>query len=189
MTVSIEKAKLGKYRVVFRGRMLVRAARNAATQGAGWAMKNKIVKAPLGTPGSAWLDGGFGKTGKAGLGGAKRITLTSAANFKTGMKIQMIDTIIDLYGDYDKVFGEKGNNDFSEFLGRAGVSVAKAGATAALGALFAAGIVAIGAALAIAAPVWLALGLVVGGYVLAATVVDLLDEGFQIKERAALIAR
>ena len=189
MTVSIEKAKLGKYRVVFRGRMLIRVARNAAAQGAGWAMKKKTVSAPLGTPGSAWLDGGFGKTGKAGLGGAKRITLTSAANFKTGMKIQMIDTIIDLYGDYDKVFGEKGNNDLSEFLGRAGVSVAKAGATAALGALFAAGIVAIGAALAVTAPVWLALGLVVGGYILAATVVDLIDEGLQIKERAALIAR
>ena len=35
MSVSIEKAKLGKYRVVFRGRMLVRAGRNAASQGSG----------------------------------------------------------------------------------------------------------------------------------------------------------
>ena len=30
-----------------------------------------------------------------GMGGVKRITITAASNFKTGMKIQMIDTVID----------------------------------------------------------------------------------------------
>ena len=142
----------------------------------------------MGAPNSAWLDGGFGKTGKAGMGGAKRITITAASNFKAGMKIQMIDTVIDLYGDVKTVFGESGSQDISEFLGRAGVSLAKAGATAALGSLFAAA-VGVGVLLVGGLPVVAVVAVVVFGYIFAATVVDLTDEAFQIKERVAAAAR
>ena len=73
-------------------------------------------------------------------------------------------------------------------------SIAKAGATAALGSLIA--VVATAASVAVAAllgaataPVWIVAGLVIGGYILAATIVDLVDESFQIKERAAVATR
>lgn len=187
MKVYIEKAPLGKYRVVFRGRTLRRVAGKAATQAAGWALEKKIVKRPMGAPNSAWLDGGYGKTGKAGLGGAKRITLTVGNNFKSGMKIQLIGTVIDVYGDVSAVFGEDGSKDMSEFLGRAGVTFVKAGATAVLGSLMAAGFTALFATAA--APVFLVVVFVVAGYILAATMVDSADTTFQVKERAAAVAR
>jgi len=188
MKVYVEKAPLGKYRVVFKGRMLTRVAGKSAATAAGYAMTAKTLRKPMGAPNSAWLDGGFGKTGKAGMGGAKRITITAASNFKAGMKIQMIDTVIDLYGDVKATFGESGSQDISEFLGRAGVSLAKAGATAALGSLLAAGVGAF-VILVGGLPVAAVVLLVVVGYVLAATVVDLTDEAFQIKERVAAAAR
>ena len=188
MRVYVEKAPLGKYRVVFKGRMLTKLAGQSALSAAGYAASNKVISKPMGAPSSAWLDGGYGRSGKAGMGSAKRITITAANNFKTGMKIQMIDTVIDLYSDADTVFGKQGSQDMSEFLGRAGVTVAKAGATAALGSLIAAGIggvvITIGGA-----PVFLVVLAVVGGYIFAATIVDVLDESFQIKERVAAVAR
>jgi hypothetical protein len=191
MNVYVEKAPLGKFRVVFKGRMLTRVAGQSAATAAGYAMKDATIRKPMGAPSSAWLDGGYGKTGSTGMGGAKRITITAAKNFKSGMKIQMIDTVIDLYGDADTVFGKEGSQDLSEFLGRAGVTVAKAGATAALGSIFASvittmGVAAMGAA---SAPVWLVVAAIVGGFILAATIVDIVDDSLQIKERAAAAAR
>lgn len=206
MIARIEKKVNGKYRVLFKGRPLTRvmsrayAAAAAApltsvisqSIGAAVATKAGHQRVPLGSTSSAFLDGGFGRTGKAGYGGVKRMMMTTAENFKGGLKIQIIGTIIDLVGDANAVyFDEKGSKDLSEFLGRAGVSVAKAGATAALGSAFAA----IGAAFAItvlgatALPVVLAVGIVVAGYVLAATVVDQIDSYFNIKDSVADWAR
>ena len=65
-------------------------------------------------------------------------------------------------------FDEKGSKDLCEFLGRAGVSIAKAGATAALGSVFAAaGLMILGGIFATvgmaALPVALVVAVVVGG--------------------------
>lgn len=91
-------------------------------------------------------------------------------------------------------FDEKGSNDLSEFLGRAGVSMAKAGLTAAIGSvLAAAGVAAVTAvsvaAGAAAAPVIAAVLVVVAGYVASAYVVDAIDETFKIKQSVAELAR
>lgn len=193
MNVTIQKAKLGKYRVVFKGRMITRMAGKSAAQLAGWAMQKKTISRPMGSPGAAWIDGNHSKTGKAGLGGAKRISITAASNFKSGLKIQAIGTVIDLYGDVKAVYGDEGSNDFSEFLGRAGVTFVKAGITAAVGSLAAvwisAGTIALAAGAGLAAPALVVAGIVVGGYILTATLVDLIDDSFQIKERAAQAAK
>jgi len=193
MNVTIQKAKLGKYRVVFKGRMLTRMAGKSAAQLAGWAMQKKTISRPMGSPGAAWIDGNHSKTGKAGLGGAKRISITAASNFKSGLKIQAIGTIIDLYGDIKTVYGDEGSGDFSEFLGRAGVTFVKAAVTAAVGSLAAVGLsTGLVAGLAIAgfaAPAALVVLVVIGGYVAVATAVDLIDESLQIKERTANLAR
>ncbi|MBB3222145.1 hypothetical protein [Pseudoduganella umbonata] len=189
MTVRIEKKVNGKYRVLFKGRPLTRIA----SQLLGAAANNKVVhqRVPLGAPGSAFVDGGLGRTGKAGYGGVKRVVLTSADNFRGGLKIQIIGTVIDLVGDVNSVyFDQKGSKDFTEFLGRAGVSIAKAGATAAIGSVFAAmavvGVTAAAAAVGLAAaPVALVVGVVVAGYILAATIVDKADEIFNIKGNVA----
>lgn len=193
MKVYVERAPLGKYRVVFKGRMLTRVTGQSAATAAGYALKDKTLRKPMGAPNSAWLDGGYGKTGRAGMGGGKRITVTTASNFKAGMKIQMIDTVIDLYGDIQTVFGKnddgkEGSRDFSEFLGRAGVTLAKAGATAALGSLISV-IIGVGVVIIGGAPVWAVAAVVVIGYILAATVVDIVDDALQLKERAAALAR
>lgn len=86
---------------------------------------------------------------------------------------------------------EKGSRDLSEFLGRADVSLAKAGATAALGGILAAALTAAAAAIfgVAGAPVFLVVGLVIGGYILAQTVVDKIDSSLEIKEKFAGIAR
>ena len=195
MTVRIEQKVKGKFVAVFKGKVLAkRIAKTAAKQVAGVAaQKAKVVvqRAPLGSAGSAFLDGGFGKTGKAGYGGVKRIAMTSASNFKSGMKIQIIGTVYDLYGDMKTVFGENGSSDMSEFLGRAGVSLVKAGATAVLGSLLAAGIFAIAGTVAtvVSVPVLAVAAVVVGGYIVAATAVDLIDAALDGKERVAQWAR
>ena len=190
MRVRIEKKVNGKYRVLFKGRPLTRVVSQVFSATATAKVIHKRV--PLGSPTSAFIDGGFGKTGKAGYGGIKRLMLTTSENFRGGVKIQIIGTIIDLIGDANAVyFDEKGSKDLSEFLGRAGVSIAKAGATAALGSAFAA----IGVAAAAffvgagALPVVLAVGVVIGGYILAATVVDKIDSYFNIKDSVAEWAR
>lgn len=185
MTVRVEKKAKGIYRVAFKGRPLTRSL----GQLLGVATNGKVVHESmrLGSSGSAFIDGGFGKTGKTGYGGMRRILMTSGENFRAGMKIQVIGTVIDIAVDANSVFDEKGSKDWSEFLGRAGVSLVKAGATAALGSLLAAGFTA--GALAIGAPVILIIGVVVAGYVFSATLVDGVDEQFSVKEKVASWAR
>lgn len=198
MTVRIERKPKGKYVAVFKGKVVAKKfAGAAASQIAGVAVqktKNAWQRAPLGSSGAAFLDGGFARTGKAGFGGVKRIFLNSTSNFKSGMKIQVVGTVVDLCGDMKSVFGEDGSKDLSEFLGRAGVTLIKAGATAALGSLLAAGVFAATAAAvgffgAATAPVWLVAGFVVGGYILAATLIDVIDGAAEGKERVAQWAR
>ncbi|MEC5162797.1 MULTISPECIES: DUF2345 domain-containing protein [unclassified Janthinobacterium] len=141
---------------------------------------------------SAFIDGKFGKTGRAGYGGIKRVMLTVSENYKGGMKMQIIGTVIDFIGDANTVYvDEKGSGDLSEFFGRAGVSLAKAGATATIGSVIAA--VFVGTATIIVGtaglPVFFAVAVVVGGYILAATIVDKIDSAFDIKNSVAEWAR
>jgi hypothetical protein len=186
MKVRVERRVIGKYRVIFKGRPLTRVAAEAF--GAAALRRPKVEKIPLGDPRSAFIDGGYQRTGRDGFK-MKRILLTASDNFKGGMKIQIIGTVIDIIGDATTVFGgEKGSKDLSEFLGRAGVSIAKAGATAAIGSILAAGGLA-GVALFASAPVWVTVGVIVGGYILAATLVDKMDETFDIKNTVGNWAR
>jgi len=193
MTVRIEKKAKGKYRAVIKGKPLTKLI--AQSLGASNEAKVTHQRSALGSKGSGFIDGGFAKTGKAGYGGARRIMLTAADNFKGAVKIQIIGTVIDLFVDANAVWGgENGSKDLSEFLGRAGVTIAKAGATAAIGSVFAAaavtlvtaGAVALGAT---AAPVFAVVAVVVGGYILAATIVDYVDSKLEIKETVATMAR
>jgi len=193
MAVRIEKKAKGKYKAVLKGKPLSRLL----AESAGLAQKTKAIhkSAALGSEASKFLDGGFGRTGKAGYGGVRRIMLTTADNLKGGLKIQIIGTIIDVFVDAHTVYiDEKGSKDLSEFLGRAGVSIAKAGLTAAIGSAFAAvgmaGVTALGAAAGLAAaPVAVAVLVVVAGLIIAAYAVDKLDEGFKIKQTVAEFAR
>lgn len=194
MTVRIEKRPKGKYAAIFKANVAAHKISGAAAKqiagAAASSVKPKYSQAKLGSGGSAFLDGGFAKTGKAGYGGAKRIFLNSAKNFKSGMKIQIIGTVVDLYGDMTTVFGENGSKDLSEFLGRAGVTLIKAGTTAVLGSLFAAGVfmgsAAVAGAIGVAAvPVAIVVTLVVIGYILSATLVELIDTAVDGKERVA----
>ena len=193
MTVRIEKKAKGKYRAVIKGKPLPQYI--AQSLGAGKDAKVTHQRSALGSKGSSFIDGGFARSGKAGYGGARRIMLTAADNFKGGLKIQIIGTVIDLFVDANSVWGDdKGSRDLSEFLGRAGVSIAKAGATAAIGSIFAAAgvtLVTAGAVVlgATAAPVFAVVAVVVGGYILAATIVDYVDNKLEIKETVANIAR
>ncbi len=194
MTVRIEKRPKGKYAAIFKANVAAQKISGSAakqiTGAAASSVKPKYSKAKLGSGGAAFIDGGFAKTGKTGYGGAKRIFLNSAKNFKSGMKIQIIGTVVDLYGDMTTVFGENGSKDLSEFLGRAGVTLIKAGTTAVLGSLFAAGVfmgsAAVAGAIGVAAvPVAIVVTLVVIGYILSATLVELIDTAVDGKERVA----
>lgn len=190
MKVRVEKRLKGKYRVIFKGRPLTRVVAEAF--GAA-ALRPKHEKMPLGDPRSAFIDGSYQRMGKDGYKGTiKRILMTASDNFKGGMKIQIIGTVIDIIGDAHAVyFNEKGSKDLSEFLGRAGVSLVKAGATAAIGALAAAivmvGVTALSATVAV--PVAFTVAVVVGGYIGAAHLVDMADEHFNIKNSVAKWAR
>jgi hypothetical protein len=192
MTVRIEKKAKGKYRALIKGKPMTQLV--AQSLGAGKA-KVEHHRSALGAEKSRFIDGGFGKTGKAGYGGTRRMVLTASENFRGGMKVQVVGTVIDLFVDVNSVFlDEKGSGDLSEFLGRAGVTIAKAGATAALGSVFAAVITAgIPAMLALvgvtATPVLLLAAVVVGGYILAATIIDSIDNTLEIKESVAKAAR
>jgi hypothetical protein len=186
MKVHIERKAKGKYKVALKGRPVTKWI----TQALGVTKNAKTIheKVALGSKGSAFIDGGFGRSGKAGYGGFKRVMLTTAENFRGGMKIQVIGTVVDIIVDANAVFfDEKGSKDLSEFLGRAGVSIVKAGATAALGSVLAA--VAAAFILTAGAPLAVTVGVVVVGYIVAATLVDLIDSSFQIKERVAHAAR
>lgn len=190
MRVFIETKAKGKYRIILKG-YLVSDAYGQIT-GALKDLKPRHINVPLGSKESAFIDGGYGRTGKAGYGGFKRIVMTSADSFGKGMKIQVIGTVIDLIVDVNTVyFDEKGSRDLSEFLGRAGVSLVKAGATAALGSAFAA-IGTAGMTMAFGAvgtPVILLVLVVAGGFVGAAMLVDMVDDGLDIKKNAAKWAR
>jgi hypothetical protein len=196
MTVRIEKKAKGKYRALIKGKPMTQLV--AQSLGAGKA-KVEHHRSALGAEKSRFIDGGFGKAGKAGYGGARRMVMTASENFRGGMKIQVIGTVIDLFVDANSVFfDERGSGDLSEFLGRAGVSIAKAGATAALGSIFAAAGTAFVTSAAVAlsatgaavvAPVIAVVAVVVGGYILAATIVDYVDNELEIKEKVAKMAR
>lgn len=195
MTVHIEKKIKGKYKVALKGRPLTKIVSTAAKSvfGMGTAAA-KIIheKKALGDAATKWIDGGYKVSGKGGFGGFKRITLTFLNNAVGGLKIQAIGTVIDVIGDYDDVYvDEKGSNDLSEFLGRVGISVIKAGATAALGSVFAA-FISVGLAsgvLVASAPVALVALAVIGGYFLAAYIVDAIDERYELKKQAATVLR
>lgn len=196
MTVRVEEKVKGKYKVLIKGKPMTQLI--AQSLGAGKA-KVAHYRSALGSEKSRFVDGGFGKSGKAGFGGARRVMMTASENFQGGMKIQVVGTIIDLFVDANSVFfTEKGSGDLSEFLGRAGVSIAKAGATAALGSIFAAAgtafvttaAVALSATgTAAAAPLIAVVAVVVGGYILAATIVDYADNQWEVKEKIANMAR
>lgn len=188
MKVRIEPAPIGKYKIIFVGKP-IRSISSASKQAAGAIVRSKPISQSIGSAKTSWLDGGFTRRGRDGFGGAKRMFLTSASNFKSGMKIGAIGTVIDLMLDVKAVFGENGSKDFSEFIGRAGVSIAKAGATAALGGLFAAVSMTILFTAGIALPVAAVALVVVAGYIAAATIVDTLDSSLSLKERAAHLAR
>ncbi|MEN6078555.1 hypothetical protein [Chromobacterium piscinae] len=185
MRVYIERSKIGMYRYVFKGRLITPTGLS----------KLKTVSMPVGSNKAEFLGSNHHITGRRGLGGFKRVFLTAKGNFRAGMKIQGVGTVIDLYGDFATTFGDGKSNDMSEFFGRAGVSIFKAGSTAALGGLITAGIMFTAAAAAsavgvtITAPVWLGAMVVVGGYILAATVIDYADSAFNIKETVAGWAR
>lgn len=189
MKVHIEKKVKGKYRVALKG-FLVSDVYGKLT-GAIKTLKPQHINVALGTKEAAFIDGGFGKTGKAGYGGFKRILMTSTQNFGNGLKIQGVGTVIDLIVDANTVyFDEKGSKDLSEFLGRAGVSLAKAGATAALGSAIAAfGTVLLTGAVGATLPVWLLVALVVGGFMIAAALIDDVDNGLGLKNKVANWAR
>ncbi|MCC2954194.1 hypothetical protein LK542_01030 [Massilia sp. IC2-477] len=190
MVVRIEKKTKGAYKAILKGKPISRFL----AESAGLIKTSKTVhkSAALGSEATKFLDGGFGRTGMARFGGARRIMLTTVNNFKGGLKIQVVGTIIDLFVDAHNVYvDEKGSRDLSEFLGRAGVSIAKAGATAAIGSAIAAISVAGLTALAggVAVPVAAVVLVVVGGYIAAAYAVDKLDNAFKIKQSVAELAR
>ena len=196
MKVFIEQKEKGKFRVLLKGHTVTTL--NSLSNGVISSLpKVKHISVPLGTPQSAFLDGSFSRTGSKGFGGFKRIISTCVKNGKAGMKVQAIGTVIDLIVDVHTVFyDEKGSSDISEFIGRASVSLLKAGATALIGSMAAAGIVAgiaaaVGAGLlaAGALPVIAVAAIVIGGYIAAAYLVDEIDTYFQLKEKAAIFAR
>lgn len=190
MQVRIERRVKGKYKVIFKGRPFKQWIAHAR----GTAPNTKIVHqtGALGSAKTGFMDGGAARTGQAGYGGVKRIIITTTENFRGGMKMQILGTVIDIFGDINDIFlTEGGSKDLSEFLGRAGVSLVKAGATAAIGGLIAAAIgaiaiIAIGTA---AVPVYIGVGLVVGGYILAATIVDYVDAKLKIKDNVGAWTR
>ena len=189
MKVHIEKKVKGMYRVALKG-YLVSDVFGKIT-GTVKNLKPKHINVPLGAKGGTFIDGGFARTGKAGYGGFKRIIMTSAQNFSSGLKIQGVGTVIDLIVDVNTVyFDEKGSRDLTEFLGRAGVSIAKAGATAALGSAIAAfGTAILTAAAGVALPAVIIVGIVVLGFIAAAVLIDKIDDTFEVKNKVANWAR
>jgi hypothetical protein len=188
-SVRVERRAKGAYQVAIKGHPVSKHV--AALFGGAKNTRPDHWKSPLGSNETAFMDGGYARTGKAGYGGCKRIMLTTGKNFLKGMKIQGIGTVIDLVVDAHSVFLDKnGSKDISEFLGRAGVSIAKAGATAALGSVFAAlGTAALATVIAGALPVGLVVFVVVAGFVGAAMLVDMVDDRLGIKESVAGWAR
>jgi hypothetical protein len=186
MTVRLEKRVAGKYRVIFKGRPLSKVVSQVfrGTGSAAIAHQSAIV----GSEKSAFLDGGFSRTGRSGFGGARRIFLTVTENFRAGMKIQAIGTIIDIIGDANDVyFDEKGSKDLSEFIGRAGVTLVEAGATAVIGSALSAVMTALilGAVGSAGLPVVIAVAIAILGFNIGAMIVSGIDDEFNIKENVA----
>jgi len=101
MTVRIEKKAKGKYRALIKGKPVTKIV--AQSLGAGKA-RVEHQRSALGTEKSRFIDGGYGKSGKAGYGGARRMVMTASENFRGGVKIQVIGTVIDLFVDANSVF-------------------------------------------------------------------------------------
>lgn len=189
MTVRIEKRVIGKYKVIFKGRRLTTVFRQLLRGASSASVVHNTVR--LGSADSAFIDGGFKRAGRSGFGGVKRLMLTLSENFRGGVKIQIIGTVLDIFGDAATVYSsEKGSKDLSEFLGRAGVSILKAAATAAIGSVLAALIVALLAgAIEVGVPVALVAVMIIVGYILTATFVDYVDDKFGVKDTVGNWAR
>lgn len=110
MTVRIEKRVTGKYGVLFKGKPLTKIA--AQMLGAAGRANIMHQRADLGSAKTAFLDGGYARSGRDGYGGTKRILMTAAKDFRGGLKIQVIGTVIDIIGDANTVyFDDKGSRD------------------------------------------------------------------------------
>lgn len=189
-SVRIERKAKGAYRVAIKGYPV--SQKVAKIFGATSSAQPNHWNYPLGAKENSFLSGGYARTGKSGYGGFKRIIMTSRQNFIAGMKIQVIGTVIDLIVDAHTVFGDaNGSHDISEFLGRAGVSILKAGATAVLGnAVAALGTAALTAMVGVGAlPVGVVVLIVVAGFIGAAMLIDMVDDGLGIKKNVAEWAR
>lgn len=196
MRIYIEKAPKGAYKVVLKGRTVTQMLASSAS-----ASKAKITKTPMGKESLQWLGGDFERRGRTTKGHFKRLMIKLGENAKEGAKLQIIGTMIDIYFDITKVYNSKdGSKDFSEFLGRAGVSVAKAALTAVIGGLLATWAISGAAATAsllattgmiatAAIPVAVAVLIVVGVYIFTAWIVDQLDAGLNVKETVAKYAK
>lgn len=182
MKMYVEKLPIGQYRFVLKGRLITPK---------GISAKPKTISMPVGSSSAEFLGANYARSGRNGLGGFKRLFISTAGNFKAGMSVQGIGTIIDFYGDFEETFGEGKSKEVNEFLARALVSLAKAGATAALGGILIAAIVPIFAIFTASSAIAVALGvsIAIAGYYFAATIVDFIDSSLSIKERAASIAR
>lgn len=206
MKVYVEKKPKGGYKIILKGRSITQNLSTAVNKTLGslahtTKAKPTFTHLKTGSEELKWLGGDFERRGRATKGTFKRLMVKLGSNAKGGAKLQVIGTVIDIYFDYDKVYDTKdGSKDFSEFLGRAGVSVAKAALTAVIGSVFAAvavSAVASGFAAAAAAgvlasaavPVLIAVVVVVGAYIIAANIVDWLDNKTGAKEAAANYAR
>ncbi|WP_293936367.1 hypothetical protein [Iodobacter sp.] len=190
MKMYIEKSLKGTYRYVLKGRLITPA---------GITNASKTIKMPVGHPNAEFLGGNYSVRGRGGMGGFKRVFLTTASNAVSGLKIAAIGTVIDLYGDATTVFGDEKSNDISEFLGRAGVSLIKAATTTLLASVaiigfntvlasfFSVSLGVVGGAVVgtTAIPVFLAIAIVIGGYVVSAYIVDWVDDRLKAKEYIA----
>ncbi|WP_332879293.1 hypothetical protein [Massilia sp. S19_KUP03_FR1] len=92
MKVRIEKRAVGKYQALFKGRLLGKSV----AQFFGSAVKAKVTHKtfPLGSKETTFLDGGFGRNGRAGFGGIKRLMLTTSDNLRGGVKVTSLYTTL-----------------------------------------------------------------------------------------------
>ncbi|WP_137174796.1 hypothetical protein [Massilia sp. HP4] len=188
MKVRIEARKKGKYKVVFKGRLLSDLVKHG-TSGALASTAHR--SAALGSSGSAFIGASFAKDGKSGYGGFRRVIMTVAEDYRGGVKVQAIGTVIDIIVDvHDVYLKEEGSRDLSEFLGRAGVSLVKAGATAALASVLSTVAFASVAAV-IPGGLFVVVGVVIAvvGLLAAAYVIDKIDEKLGAKNAVAEWAR
>lgn len=113
---------------------------------------------------------------------------------KPGKALGSVGFVLDVYGDYRKVFHDlDGSKDVSEFLGRALVSLASAGASAALGGALAGVGMMLTSAVYVAAGITMpvAVVLVVGfvAFLLASTIIDNTLGSDTAKRNAGAIAK